>query len=138
MARKAKHAHQEPSPLGRFVLARREELRLSQEDVAAALGTSHSIISQLERDGRYQLNKRHFPALVRILQTDMDTVLAFDGLRTVSPGRPSPHQQDAINLILRMSDARARLARGVLRALLEEPEPQPAGHPEVPTGPHST
>jgi len=114
---------------GSFVRARRKRLGLTQRQLADALGLkSAAFLSDIEAGNR---NPSHslFPALARILETDIKDLLAYDVRTTLEEIRrhleTRPDDTAALGRILEA--VRGQGAVEVLRRLDAYAEPMEAG-----------
>lgn len=81
--------------LGRRLLARRKELKLTQRDAAKRTGVAHVTISQWERDETQPAGKRLF-ALAKTLQCSPTWLLFGDEDKTPPPAQPLPSSSDLL------------------------------------------
>lgn len=130
--------HFAPTPLGKYIRARRHAMKLSQEALADRLGYHHSYISQIERGKLPDLDAPDF--LTRwssALEIDPQ-VLVIEGelwrynIVPLTPGDLTPGERAVLSAVRHLKDEqRHRIADGLRRMWQEDDtEPPPAPAPE--------
>lgn len=81
----------QPTPLGDYLRRKREQLGLSQRQLAARAGVHHSRLASLEKgETTTQPKPEHLQRLADALGIDVSKLLAFLGVKPTRPALPSP------------------------------------------------
>lgn len=70
------------SDFGKRVRTRREELNISQQEIAVALGIDQAKVSLIERGARKVDLVKEMPALIKVLRSSMSALVQDEATRT--------------------------------------------------------